>query len=404
MEQEKALHGIKVVELSTFVAAPVCARMLADLGADVVKIEGFSGDPWRATARACTFTSDEELPVFDIYNAGKKSIQLNIKHEAGMAVLLKLLSEADIFITNTRGPSLQKLGLDYASLKEKFPRLMYATITGYGEDGPDAAAPGFDSMAFWTRSGFLADLSVQAEGSYPVYPPTGAGDTITGTALFGGVLSALYRREKTGLGDYVTVALQNAGLWMLASTLMQTQDKYGVKYPKTRLEASPFATSYLCADGEWFGITVLDHNRYRATVFELLGITDEMAPLNITTQEAMKQNSHLVIPIMERAFRQKTSDEWLKLFQAADIVCSKLNHMKDVFHDENALANTFIQDYTCHNGEHCMMPCPPIRLQSQPLPLATGAPLAGENTRQVLLDLGFDSAEIDQMTQLGAVR
>jgi hypothetical protein len=232
---------------------------------------------------------------------------------------------------------------------------IYATITGYGETGPDAAAPGFDSVAFWTRSGFLMDLSVQSEGSYPVYPPTGAGDTVTGTALLGGVLAALYRREKTGQGDYVTAALQNAGLWMLASTLMQTQEKYGVKYPKTRAEASPFATSYKCADGEWFSITVLDHNRYRSVVFDLLGITEEMAPLNITTQEAMKQNSHKVIPVMERAFLKHTADEWLARFRAADVVCAKLNHMRDVFHDEQALANTFIQEYTCHNGEVCLM-------------------------------------------------
>lgn len=403
MEQEKALQGIKVVELSTFVAAPVCARMLADLGADVVKIESFGGDPWRATAKACTYTSDEELPVFDIYNAGKKSIRLNIKHEAGMNVLRKLLADADIFITNTRTPSLKKLGLDYASLKETFPRLIYATVTGYGENGPDAAAPGFDNIAFWTRSGFLLDMSVQGEGSYPVYSPTGAGDTFTGTALLGGVLSALYRREKTGLGDYVTVALQNAGLWMLAGMGLQAQDKYAVKYPKTRSETSPFSTSYRCADGEWFGITVLDHNRYRDTVFALLGITDELAPLNITTQEAMKQNSHKVIPVMERAFRQKTSDQWLQLFQDADIVCAKLNHMRDAFHDANALANTFIQEYTCHNGEVCLMPCPPIRLESQPLPLAKGAPLAGEDTRQVLLDLGFTPTEIDAMIDQCAV-
>lgn len=403
-ENASALQGVKVVELSTFVAAPVCARMLGDLGADVIKVESFQGDPWRATAKACTFTGDDELPVFDIYNAGKKSVRLNIKHEAGMKALMQLLAQADVFITNTRAGSLKKLGLDYESLKEKFPRLIYASITGYGEKGPDAASPGFDNLAFWTRSGFLLDMSVKGEGSYPVYSPTGAGDTFTGTVLFASVLAALYRRERTGHGDFVTAALYNAGIWMFAGMILQTQERYHVKYPKERADCSPFASSYRCADGEWFGITVLDHDRYRATVFRLLGIEEEMAPLNITTQAQMKQLSATVIPIMERAFAQKTSQEWLKLFREADIVCGVLNHMSDVSTDEQALVNGFVQDYTCRNGAVCRMPCPPIRLASQPLPRSEQAPTPGEDTDAVLSALGYTPQQIEQMKQDGAVK
>lgn len=403
MSERRTLEGIKVVELSTFVAAPVCARMLADMGARVVKIEGFKGDPWRATAKASTFTTEEENPVFDIYNAGKESIRLNIKHEAGIKVLMELLADADVFVTNTRMASLKKLGLDYESLKEKFPRLIYATITGYGEKGPDANAPGFDNIAFWTRSGFLMDMSIQGEGSYPVYSPTGAGDTFTGTVLFSGVLAALYQREKTGKGDYVTAALLNAGMWMMGSMIMQAQDKYKVKFPKQRPDASPFSTSYKCADGEWIGLTILDHDRYRAPAFEILGITQEMAPLNITTQEQMKAMSAQVIPIMERAFLKKTAKEWLALFQQADIVCGILNHMNDATKDEQALVNGFVQEYTCRNGQVCMMPCPPARLASQPQPRSETAPLSGEDTAAVLARLGYSDEAIEQLVQDGAV-
>lgn len=404
MENQRTLQGIKVVELSTFVAAPVCARMLADLGAEVIKIESFKGDPWRATAKACTFTCDEELPVFDVYNAGKKSIKLNIKHPDGLKLLMEMLADADVFVTNTRLASLRKLGLDYESLKEKFPRLIYATITGYGEKGPDANAPGFDNIAFWTRSGFLMDMSVKGEGSYPVYSPTGAGDTFTGTVLFSGVLAALYQRERSGKGEYVTAALQNAGLWMSASMILQAQEKYNAKWPKERADCSPFSTSYKCADGEWIGITVLDHDRYRDSVFAILGITEEMKPLHITTQEAMKQKSADVIPIMERAFLKKTSKEWLALFKEADVVCGILNHMKDAAKDEQAIVNEFLQEYTCHNGEKCMMPCPPVRLASQPLPKSYGAPLAGEDTRRVLEEMGYSCDVADELIQSGAVQ
>lgn len=404
MENARVLQGVKVVELSTFVAAPVCARMLADFGAEVVKIEGFRGDPWRATAKASTNTCEEENPVFDIYNAGKKSIRIDIKHEGGMQVLMKLLQDADVFITNTRGASLKKLSLDYETLHKKFPRLIYATITGYGEKGPDASAPGFDNIAFWTRSGFLMDLSVKGEGSYPVYSPTGAGDTFTGTALFSGVLAALYQRERTGQGEYVTTALLNAGLWMFGSMLLQAQDKYHIKWPKERADSSPFSTSYKCADGEWIGITILDHDRYRATVFDLLGVTEEMAPMNITTQEAMKAMSAQIIPVFERAFLKKTSREWLELFRAADVVCGILNHMRDAIKDEQAIVNDFVQEYSCHNGEVCMMPCPPVRLASQPTPKATKTPLSGEDTRKVLSELGYEEQEITQLICGGAVK
>lgn len=403
-ENNKPLKGIKVVDMSTYVAAPVCARMLADMGADVVKIETFSGDPWRETAKACTFTDEFENPVFDIYNAGKKSICLNIKHESGIAVLLEMLKDADVFITNTRPRSLKKLGLDYDTLHEKFPRLIYATITGYGSKGPDTDSPGFDNVAFWTRCGFLRDMSVQTETSYPVYSPTGCGDSITGSMLFGGVMTALYQREQTRKGDYVTTALYNASVWVLASMIMQAQEPYNVKYPKERIDSSPFASPYKCADGEWVCITILDYNRFQDKVFEILGIQEEMSKLDLPTQAAVKKHSAQIIPVMEQAFLKKTSGEWMKLLKEADIVCGVLNHMSDVSKDEQAIVNQFVQEYHFRNGKSCMMPCPPIRLQSQAAPLAESAPFIGEHTRQVLQNMGYAEGKIDEMIQAGAVK
>lgn len=401
MENRRTLEGIKVVDLSTFVAAPVCARMLADMGAEVTKIESFGGDPWRFTARANTNTQDDELPGFDVYNAGKKSIKLNIKHPDGMKILLDMMADADVFITNTRLGSLKKLGLDYESVKDKFPRLIYASITGYGDKGPDASAPGFDNVAFWTRSGFMIDMAIKSEGSYPVCSPTGAGDTFTGTVLMGGILAALYQREKTGKGDFVTAALQNAGIWMFAGSILQAQEKYGAKFPKERCDVSPLAASYKCADGEWFGITILDFARYSDPAFELLGIKEE---LNITSFQDMRSRSAQVVAAMERAFLKKTSKEWLKLFKEADIVCGILNHMRDVSKDESALANEFVQEYTCRNGEKCMLPCPPLRMASQPVPKSYSAPFPGEDTVEVLERMGYSAQDIDRLMADGAVQ
>lgn len=401
MENRRTLEGIKVVDLSTFVAAPVCARMLADLGAQVTKIEAFRGDPWRITAKGSTGTAEDELPVFDLYNAGKKSIKLNIKHPDGVKILMDMLADADVFITNTRLASLKKLGLDYESIKDKFPRLIYATITGYGDKGPDANAPGFDNIAFWTRSGFMIDMAIKGEGSYPVCSPTGAGDTFTGTVLMGGILAALYQREHTGKGDYVTAALQNAGIWMLGGSIIPAQEKYHAKFPKERCDVPPFSTSYKCADGEWFGITILDPDRYRDSAFEILGIKEE---LNIANQQQMRERRAEVLAAMERAFLTKPAKEWLKLFKEADIVCGILNHMSDVVKDEQALANEFVQEYTCRNGEVCMMPCPPLRMASQPLSKSYCAPFPGEDTVEVLERMGYSAQDIDRLMTDGAVQ
>lgn len=402
----RPLGNIKVVELSTYVAAPSCARMLADMGAKVVKIEGFRGDPWRATAMATTYTDELEVPMFDIYNAGKESICIDIKKPEGMKLLLELLETADVFVTNTRLKSLVKLGLDYDTLKEKFPRLIYAAITGYGEKGPEADKPGFDNVAFWSRSGFLRDMAIDAPGAYPVASPTGAGDSTTGAMLFGGVVTALYQREFTGRGDYVSVALYNAGIWMLGSMICSSNPKYKINYPKKRSECSPFATIYRCGDGEWISVTILDYLRYRDIAFDLLGVADELKEehIDVSTIAMLKKNSDRVIPILERAFMQKSADEWADLFSEADLVCSKLNHMTDVHTNEQAVTNGFVQEYTFRNGEKAVLPCPPIRMASQPPARTDYAPLAGENTKKVLADMGYSMEKIGELKEIGAVK
>lgn len=404
MEAKKPLEGIKVVELSTFVAAPVCARMLADMGASVVKIEGFKGDPWRATAKACTYTDDLENPVYDVYNTGKESICLNIKTPDGMAILHKLLAEADIFVTNTRFPSLKRAGLDYETLKEKYPRLIYVTLNGYGFKGAEAEAPGFDNVAYWTRSGFLMDMSIQTEQSYPVQSPTGAGDTVAGAMLYGGVMTALYQRTITGKGDLVTTALYNTGAWMLASMIIQAQDCYGVKFPKNRSMCSPFTSPYKCADGEWICITVLDYDRFRDIIFRLLDIEEEMSHLDLPDQASMKKQAAQVLPVMEKAFLKKTSAEWLKILKDADVVAGLMTHMRDVPKDPQAIENNFVQELSFPNGKSCMVPTPPIRLASQPEPETKNASLPGADTQDVLARLGYSSEEIEAFRAAGAVK
>ena len=260
MSAHKPLEGVKVVELASFVAAPTAGRMMAEMGADVIRVESTAGDPWRFYGANCGLPiTDEENPLFDIYNLGKKDIQLNTKTPEGKEILFHLLDEADVFITNNRLKSLVRSGLDYESLKDRFPKLIYGLVTGYGQTGPDVDAPGYDGVAFFSRSGMLADMAEPS--GYPASAPGCIGDGATGAALFGGICAALFDRVRTGKGDFVEISLFGNAVWLCGT--MSAFEQYGYvlmegRYVEENKHDSAYHYVYLdCPEGDWrFKITV----------------------------------------------------------------------------------------------------------------------------------------------------
>lgn len=400
----KPLSGVKIVELSTFVAAPCAARILCDMGAEVIKIEGFNGDAWRVVGMNMIKHGPAENPVYDVYNAGKKSICINIKQEKGLACVLHFLETADVFITNIRPKSLRKLGLDPDSLMKRFPRLIFGSISGYGEIGPSANDPGFDNVAFWTRSGFLLDMAIDTEKSYPVNGPTGCGDQITGNALASGILAALFNRERTGKGEVVTTSLYATAIWNMSSMIIAAQDKYKEPYPKKRSNVNPVTTQYRCADGEWFSITILEYDRYAPVVYKLLGITEQIAAIGVTDYYTMKEHSDQVIPLMEASFLKKNRDEWVDIFRKADIVSGPMPHFNDVTKDEQAWVNGYLEEYHFKSGESCAMPVPPVQFASYKRPKSDVTPMPGDNTDEILLAEGYSPEDIKVLRECGAVK
>ncbi len=402
-ENKKPLAGIRVIELANYVAAPIVARMAADLGAEVIKIEGRGGDTWRTTAMGHTKTEPDELPLFDTFNVGKKSLSLNMKTEEGKEIFFKLLESADILITNTRNQSLVKLGVDYESIKDRFPRLIYATLTGYGYEGPDCNAPGFDNIAFWSRSGFSADMTIDGPGSYPVNSRMAMGDTLAGTTLFGGVMTALYQRERTGKGDFVTMSLYNAGIWMAGGCLIVAQEPYCHQFPEKRNFGTATNLAYRCADGEWVRCTIFEYDRYADKFFNALGVAEQVAAFGVTDMKSMNAHADDLVPLFEKVFITKPSADWLKIFAELDIVSGRINHFADVLKDEQAWANEYLQTYKCVNGVERVLPTCPVRLGSQGA-LKLGAPMSyGEHNRSILADLGYTEAEIDAIIEKGAL-
>ncbi len=402
---DKPLSGLKVIEMSNFFAAPSCTKILADWGAEVIKVEPPTGDTARYFGPNFNVpATEEENPIFDMLNGGKKSIVLDIKSPEGMKILHRLLEQADIFVTNNRDKALAKSGLDYDTLKEKYPRLVYAHLTAYGDTGPKKNDPGFDAAAFWAPSGFLVDLSIVTDHSYPISAPNGMGDLVTSLMLCCGLLGALHRREVTGKGDRVTVSLYGTAIWTMSVLILAAQEKYGYKFPKGRFD--PGSTPYKTKDGEWIQTTILEYNRYFPKLCKVLGVPEMAEDPRFKTLEASlkPENKRYQVELFEKIYATKTADEWLELLRAEDIACNKLGHFRDVPKDEQALQNGFITTHTMPNGSTCFVSRPSARFNSMEVPPPSCGPLLGENTAEVLKGLGYSDEEIARLASEKVVR
>lgn len=400
------LSGIKVIDLSTFVAAPVCSRLLADLGADVIKVERPDGDAWRKTGIAYhpARFSEGENPVFDIYNSGKRHIALDLKAADGKAILCRLLEQADVFVTNTRPAALKRLGISYEDLKDRFPRLIYGIVVGFGEEGPDAGKPAFDTTAYWSKSGFLRDMAPLNQHYTPVLPPFGVGDTITGYLLMGEICAALYRRQETGKGDYVRSSLYHNGIFTMGTMEIISQRPWGRNFPTTRTDHSLPGGYYCCADGEWVYISVGYAAALIPSLCQAIGRPDLMEDPRYSTPQARSENQTAYYEIFREAFQQKTSDQWLRIAEELDLPMVRMNHFSDVAEDPQAWANGYLEHVTFSNGQIDVMPSSPIEMASVGDTKTIPAPGIGADTETILEALGYSGEQIAAMKASGAIK
>jgi len=398
------LSGVKVLELATMVAAPSCARILSDMGAEVIKIEHPKGDGWRRTAvnyHADRFSEDES-PVFDIYNSGKKHIAINLKTEKGMEAFHKLLAQSDVFITNTRPAALKRLGIYYDDLKERYPGLIYAIILGYGEKGPDKDMPAFDTTAFWSKSGFLRDLSPANENYAPVNPPSSVGDTACGYLLMGQICAALYSRKETGKGDFVRSGLYHNAVFMMGTMQIITQRPFGTKYPRSRADSGAPGGAFECADGEWIFIAMGGDPVIQQKIRKMMD-TDPYDDPRFATPELRRQNRREWYEFFRQAFLKKTTAQWRALGQEVDIPITVMGHFADISEDEQAWANDYLERVTFRSGNTLVMPRSPVEMDSVGLLDTKCAPYVGADTVEVLQSLGYSEEEITEMRTSGAV-
>lgn len=399
----RPLEGLKVVELGTHFAVPSVSRILADWGAEVVKVESLTGDAWRIVGRnqKCPVV-DEENPFFTVPNANKQFLALNLKDEEGKAALIKLIGGADIFVSNMRLPALKKLGFSYDELKEKFPSLIYVHFSGFGYEGPDAALPGFDSVAFWARSGAMLDWGV--EGNFPFLAPTGAGDAMVGSILCAGVLAAVIGREKTGKGTFVSSSLMGSSIWYNNAAVVSTQ--YGNKFPKDKDHpANPFGWQYQCSDGEWLMIGVVDYADAYKKIMPLMGHEDLVGDERFNTISAVQKHLDEFMPILRAGFMTDTRDNWVRRIGELNIVIGKIGHLSELAYDEQAIANRFVVPVTFPSGKTVQMPTVPVQFSAYEVGDAyepTGS--IGRDDDKILASIGYSAEEIAALKEKGVTK
>ncbi len=396
------LSGIKVVEMSTYVAGPVTARLLADLGGEVIKVEAPIGDYWRRSGISYVPSrfEEDENPVFDIYNTGKKLVSLNLKTPEGKEAFMKLIAEADVFVTNTRPAALKRLGVSYEDLKEKFPKLIYAMVLGFGEKGPDKDMPAFDTTAFWSRSGFFRDMAVKTDEYYPVAQPSSVGDTATAYLLVAEICAALYRRTNTDTGDFVSSTLYRNGIFCMGTMIMIAQPPFGNTYPNTRVDWGVPGGTYECADGEWIYLNI--GTKPYESHYQLIDRMDLLREPRFIDGPTRWKNRQALYEIFRDTFLTKTSDEWLALSRSMDLPVVRVNHFKDVSSDSQAWENGYLEHVTFRNGHVDIMPSSPIEMGSaNPAPTKPAEGI-GANTAEVLSSLGYSDDQINAMLEAGA--
>lgn len=399
----KPMEGIKVVELSTMLAGPMTARILAEWGADVIKVETLNGDAWRKQAGTTLSPCTEQAnPNFDMQNINKRFVSLNLRSEAGHEAMIKLLEGADVFLTNFRLQALEGMGLAYEQLKERFPRLIHASVLGYGDQGPDKDRPGYDYTVFFSRTGLMADLPPAGAG--PLVPIGGIGDHSVAVALTGGIAAALYRREVTGQGDKVDVSLFQSGIFILTTGILNGFN--GRTLPRTRLDCGHAGSNtYQGSDGEWFYLACIDYRRF-PELCQLIGAPELAQNPRYSTSAAYYENRTELTKIFDDIFKRHTVSYWDELFTAHDMPHEVLRHFKDVPYDPQAQANHYTYFHEYEDGTKTVFSNGPVHFGSvdpAQIPCKISGPI-GRDTDQVLQELGYSQEKIAEMHQAKEIR
>jgi crotonobetainyl-CoA:carnitine CoA-transferase CaiB-like acyl-CoA transferase len=400
MPSDNIFSGLKVVDFASFVAGPGAAVMLSDFGADVIKVEPPSGDPWRHAHKIPPQPASDDPYQWHLANRNKRSITLDLKSASAQQVVEQLVRWADVFIVNTPHPARKKLKLEYADVAQWNPRLIYADLTGFGEQGPDSALPGFDLTAYWARSGLLS--MTRDAGAPPTWPVAGSGDNATAVGIYSAIVTALYRRERTGKGTYVTTSLLAAGVWSASVSIQAAlagAKFYGLhdrKHP-----ASAALNVYRASDGTWFVLVVM-HDKL-AAVTKAIGRSDLLTDPRFSDPAKLMTNMPQLTAILDEIFSAQPMEHWNEVFNGVHVTFGAVLGPEEVINDPQLAANEIVVPLEGAGGKLTSTISSPIQLHGVAKVPARRAPDLGEHTEEILRDLGFDADGIEDLLASGTV-
>ena len=399
MAHDNIFSGLKVVDLSSFVAAPGAAVILGDFGANVIKVEPPTGDFWRIGHKLPIDPIADEAYQWHLSNRNKRSLTLDLKSPSSRQVLIELVQWADVFIVNTPHHARKHLGLEYQDIAALNPRLIYADLTGFGENGPDADLPGFDLTAFWARSGLLA--MTRDAGSSPTWPVSGSGDNSTAVALYAAIATALYRRERTGLGSNVKTSLLAAGVW--SASVAVGGALAGGKQPALHDRVHPAnagANVYRSSDGVWF-VLVAQPNKVVEMV-KAMGRADLLMDPRFSDPAKLAENRGALTAIFEEVFSSKPMAHWAETLGKVNITFGAVNGPDEVIKDPQLAANGIVVPLE-DAGKLTSTISSPFQIDGVAKENARRGPGLGEHNEEILAELGFDAKSIESLREAGAI-
>ncbi len=389
----RIFDGLKVIDCASFIAAPAAATVLSDFGADVVKVEPPTGDAYRQTGSAPGLPATGHNFPWIVDSRNKRSLAVDLASADGREILRRLVVGADVFITNYPAAVRRKLGFDYATLEALNPRLIYASFTGYGDRGPEADKPGFDTTAWWARSGMMD--SVRAAGSPPARSTGGMGDHPSSMAVLSAILMALYRREKTGQGAEVTSSLIANGVW--ANSFLVQAALCGAAFPERKpreMGSNALSAFYQCRDGQWLILSIHNEDKLWPELVACLDCPELADDPRFATRPDRLANARALLEKFDAAFAKRDREDWRARLNARGILFEVAAAVTDVPHDRQALENDIIVPFADSDLKTVNSP---FWISGETKVAPRMAPELGQHTDEVLRETGFSADEIAAM-------